>query len=354
MKRYALCILAALMAFAGCEVAEPLPDGSPSGQGTSVNLSLQLQYSPLQTRSGQEDAIYGGFILEFDSDGTLLESLRFYGDYLPKVQVRKYQQMEIYIVANPTTDLSGVSSKDEFLSMQAVYSSNRADKLEMTGHLTGSFDNDSTLLVSMERMVSKITVDAMAFRVSGSSKYTGVHLTQAYMERTPATCCYDYSLPGDFLNAYTQGISIGNCPRYTYSVKEYTQGEYKVWEYDRQQSLYCYPNESNVRDERNKLAVSYRLVYQITGIDSFTGETIILTRYDDASVHLVLPKLRPNTVYELERLTITGARYGTVYLNTKSPESEEIETCLFRMTDLTSGEYLGTVEGEVEYEMLDY
>ena len=353
MRRYALCVLAALLLVAGCEVTEPLPDGPPSGQGAFVNLTLQMQYRPPQTRSGQEDTISGGVVLEFDSGGTLLERVDFYGGRLPAIQVRRYQQMEIYIVANNTADLSGICTKEEFLSMQAVYSSNRADRLEMTGHFTGTFDNDSTVCVNMERIVSKITVDAIAFRLSSSSKYTGVHLSKAYMERTPATCCYDYSLHGDFLDANTQGISIGNCPRYTYAVNEYTQGEYRVREYDRPQSLYCFPNDSNVRDERNKLAVSYRLVYQVAGTDAFTGEPVVLTRYDDACVHLVLPPMRHNTAYELERLTITGARNGTVYLNTRSPEPEETGTCLFRMTDMTSGEYLGTVKGEVEYEMPD-
>ena len=320
-----------------------------------MNLTLQMQYSPPITRSGQEDTVSGGFILEFDPEGTLLESVRFYGDYLPGIQVRRYQHTDIVVVANPTADLSGVASKDEFLSMQASYSSNRADRLEMTGQASGTFDNDSTIEVLMERMVSKITVDALAFRVEGSSKYTGVHLRQAYMERTPATCRYDFSLPGDFLDACAQGISIGNCPTYTGSVNKYTQGEYRVWEYDRPQSLYCFPNESQVRDERNKLAVSYRLVYQVPGVDAFTGEPIVLIRYDDACVHLVLPPMRPNTVYELERLTITGARYKTVYLETRSAGSEkEPETCLFRMTDMTSGEYLGIAEGEVEYEIQDH
>ena len=353
MKRYAFCVLAALIASAGCEVTEPLPDGPPSGQGAFVNLSVQMQYSPTQTRSGQEDTISGGFILEFDSDGTLLESMPFYGGDIPEMQVRKYQQMEIYIVANPTVDLSGISNKEELLSTAAWYSFNQADRLEMTGHFSGTFVNDTTVNVNMERMMSKITLDVIAFRLSSSSKYTGVYLRQIYMERTPSTCRYDYSLPGDFLNADAQGISIGNCPRYTFSVNEYSQGEYHVREYDHPQSLYCFPNESGIRDERNKIAVSYRLVYQVPGYDAITGEPVVITRYDDACVHLVLPPMRPNTVYELERLTVTGARYGTVYLNTRGQEPEETETCLFRMTDLTSGEYLGTAEGEVEYVMLD-
>ena len=353
MKRYAFCVLAALIASAGCEVTDPLPDVSPSGQGAFVNLSVQMQYSPAQTRSGQEDTISGGFILEFDSDGTLLENMPFYGGYVPEMQVRKYQQMDIYIVANPTTDLSCISTKEELLSAVAWYSLNKADRLEMTGYVSGTFMNDTTVNVNMERMVSKITMDVIAFRLSTSSKYTGVYLKQIYMERTPSTCRYDYSFSGNFVNADTEGIGIGNCPRYRFSVNEYSQGEYNVREYDHPQSLYCFPNESEIRDERNKIAVSYRLTYQIAGFDANIGEPVLLTRYDDACVHLVLPPMRPNTVYELERLTVTGARYGTVYLNTRSQEPEEAETCLFRMTDLTSGEYLGTVEGEVEYEMLD-
>ena len=61
----------------------------------------------------------------------------------------------------------------------------------------------------------------------------------------------------------------------------------------------------------------------------------------------------PNTVYELERLTVTGARYKTVYLETKSSGPEGYAVCSFRMTDMTSGEYLGTVEGEVYHEIQD-
>ena len=349
MKRIAW--LSLLMIAAGCEVAEPF---------AQVNLKIEMQYSPPLTRAGQgssyappDEVISNGVILEFNQDGELLERVPFTGNDGPVLPVRRNQHMDIYVIANPTVNLSGIASRDEFLSTQSEYRANSAGRLEMTGHLSGIFDKDATVSVAMERTVAKITLDALVFKLTTSKyNYTGATLRQAYMEKTPASCGYDYSVSGNYLDAYEQKIGIGYFDRYP-SVIKYTEGEYKVFEYNHPQTVYCYPNDSQDAADRNKFAVSYRLDYTIPGVDLFTGEPIVLARYDDNCVHLVMPPLRPNTAYELERLTIIGARNQTVYLETKSGEDAEAETCVFRMTDMTSGEFLGYAEGEVEYEMQD-
>ena len=360
MRRNALICLLTVTMYAGCEVTGPFTAEESFAEEAQVNLRIEMQYCPPSTRArlgssfqAPDEAISGGVILEFDQDGELLETIAFTGNVLPVLPVRRYQQTDIYIVANPTVDLSLIKSKEEFLSKQSEYSSNTSGKLEMTGHVRGIFDSDATVSVAMERMVSKITLDALVFKLATTKyNYTGAHLQQAFMEKTPATCGYGLSLTGNFLNAYERRIGIGYFTSYP-SVNKYTQGEYKVWEYDYPQSVYCYPNNSETAADRNKFAVNYRLVYQIDGVDGLTGEPIVISRYDDNCVHLVLPKLRPNTEYELERLTITGAKNKTVYLGTRSGQEDLYGTCCFRMTDMTSGEYLGNAEGEVEYEMQD-
>ena len=353
MNRYALCVLTALIVSAGCEVTEPLADSPPSGEDSFVNLQLQMQSFPVGTRAGQEEAISDGFILEFDGGGELLECVYFTGESLPVLQVRRYQQMDIYIVANPSVDLSGITTKQELLSAKSVYSSSNTDKFEMTGFVSGVFYNDSVVSVRMERMLSKITLDAFTIRVNKSEKYTRANFTLANMERTPSKCRYDYSTPEDFVNAYTQRIGLGYYTSYPISVSKYTQGDYTLWEYNYPQSVYCFPNDSESNSSKNRLAVSYKLAYSYTGIDAATGETVLMSHTDEGTIHLYLPPLLPNTEYELERLTVTGYRNRNVYLNTKSEGEDEAATCLFRMTDMTSGEYLGYVEGEVEYEKVD-
>ncbi|MBQ9878783.1 MAG: hypothetical protein IJM29_07785 [Bacteroidales bacterium] len=353
MNRHTLLILTALFVSAGCDVTEPIAGTLPSGEAAYVNLQLQMQSRPLGTRAGQEDAILDGFILEFDGGGELLECVYFTGESLPVLQVRKYQQMEIYIVANPTVDLSGITNRQEFLSSQSVYSSGNTDRFEMTGYVSGVFLDDSLVNVRMERMLSKITLDAFTIRVNKSEKYTRANFTLANMERTPSRCRYDYSTPEDFLNAYTQRIGVGYYTSYPISVSKYTQGDYTVWEYNYPQSVYCFPNDSESNSSKNRLAVSYKLAYSYTGVDAATGETVLMSHTDEGCIHLFLPPLLPNTEYELERLTVTGYRNRSVYLETKSAGEDESDTCLFRMTDMTSGEYLGYVEGEVEYETID-
>ena len=353
MKRFVLWTLAVLTITAGCEIAEPLPDVPSSGEEAYVSVKLQMSSGPALTRAGQEDAIWDGIILEFDPDGGLLERMYFSGNTPPALQVRKYQQTDIYIVANPTVNLWGVSTKQEFLAAQSEYKSNSSGKLEMTGSFSGKFNADTTVHVLLNRTVAKICVDAIVFKIASTVyDYTGINMSRGYMEKTPATCGYDLSLSDSFVDAYEQRIGIGYVSGYTSSPRHYTQGEYKVWEYNYPWEVYCYPNEASDSGQRNKLAISYRLNYKFSGIDNFTGEPIVLYRYEDACVHLVLPPMRPNTVYELEKLTLVGARYKTVLLGTRSGQEESL-TCSFRMTDMTSGEYLGTVEGEVEYEEQD-
>lgn len=359
MKKIFSVLLPILTISAGCQVTEPFPAARLSAEEARVNLRIEMQCSPPATRMGREgleeepeNAIMDGIILEFNQDGELLETVTFSGTALPVLPVRRYQQTEIYIVANPTVDLSGVSSKEEYLQAQSEYRVNSSGRFEMTGHLSGVFDTDATVSVAMERTVAKITMDALVIRVTTNKiNYTGAHLRRAFIEKTPATCGYDHTPSGNYLNAYEQGIGIGFFTSYPVAARKYTQGEYKVWEFDCPMSVYCYPNDSEDGNKRNRFAVSYRLVYTVPGIDAATGEPIVLTRYDDNTVHLVLPPVRHNTSYELERLTITGANNRTVYLGTRSGQEEESITCSFRMMDMTSGEYLGTVEGEVEYEM---
>ncbi|MBP5538044.1 MAG: hypothetical protein J6X64_06910 [Bacteroidales bacterium] len=353
MNRYVLCVLTALIVSAGCEVAEPFADSPPSGEDSFVNLQLQMQSLPVGTRAGQEETISDGFILEFDGGGELMECVYFTGESLPVLQVRKYQQMDIYIVANPSVDLSGITTKQEFLSAKSVYSSSNTDKFEMTGFVSGVFYDDSVVSVRMERMLSKITLDAFTIRVNKSEKYTRANFTLANMERTPSSCRYDFYSPETFLNAYTQRIGIGYYNSYPISVRKYDQGDYTVWEYNYPRSVYCFPNDSESNSLKNRLAVSYKLAYSYTGIDAATGETVLMSHTDEGKIHLYLPPLLPNTEYELERLTVTGYRNRSVYLNTKSEGEGEAGICLFRMTDMTTGENLGFAEGEVEYETID-
>ena len=360
MKKVLLSSLLLLVVSAGCEVSETYSTGDAREEGAQVNLRIELQCSPPSTRAlfddsdaELEDAIQDGVILEFNQDGELLEMVTFSDGDLPLLQVRRYQQTDIYIVANPTVDLTGISSKEEFLSTRSEYAYNSEGRLEMTGHVSGIFDTDATVSVAMQRTVAKITLDALVLKVSKQKiNYTGAHHRQTFMEKTPATCGYDLSMAEDFLNAYNQNIGIGYYNSYP-TVNKYSQGEYLICEYNYPKSIYCYPNDSEDGAKRNKVAVSYRLIYTVNAIDAATGEPIVLTRYDDNTVHMVLPQLRPNTKYELEKLTITGANNRTVYLSTRSGEEEESLTCCFKMTDMTSGEYLGVVEGEVEYEMQD-
>ena len=110
MRQHAILILAALNVIAGCDAAGPLSDAPPLGGADLVNVQLQMQSSPPGTRAGQEETISDGFILEFDGGGELLECVYFTGESLPVLQIRKYQQTEIFIVANPTADLSGIAS----------------------------------------------------------------------------------------------------------------------------------------------------------------------------------------------------------------------------------------------------
>ena len=354
-------MLPVLVLTAGCDLTEPFSAGDAFAEEARVSLKLELQCSPPSTRAFNDpaawpdDVVEDGVILQFDDYGELLEMVSFTGDDLPEIQVRRYQQTDIYIVANPTVDLSGVSSKEDFLSSQSEYGSNSAGRLEMTGYVSGVFNTDETVNVSMERMLAKITVDDLVFKVASTLyDYTGAHLTRGYMERTPKTCSYSLTPSTAFINAYTQGVDLGIFPNYHGQILKYTQGAYKVWEYGSPQSVYCYPNASEDRIRRNRLAVSYRLVYLVPAVDGETGEEITLTRYDDNCVHLVLPQLRPNTEYELERLTIIGAKNNTVYLGTRSGTEELPVKCSFRMRDMTSGELIGNVEGEVEYEYQDY
>ena len=314
-----------------------------------------MKSNPVGTRSGTEDYIYDGIVLQFDKEGILLDVVQFTGNVSPEIQVRMHQEIELYVVANPTVDLSGVTTKQEFLSTQSDYKSNSEERMEMTGHVYGVFDSDSVVSVNMERMLSKVTVNAFVIKVNTvSDKYTSARFLQAYMHRTPATCGYDHTVSGEYLNAYDQRISMGYYTSYPIMVNNYSQGDYKIWEYDYPQSVYCYPNDSENSAERNWLSVSYRVSYTYTGVDAATGETVVMSHRDDGRVRLVLPKMLPNTAYELERLTVTGYKQKAVYLETKSAWGEESETCSFRMTDMTSGEYLGTIEGEVEYEMQGY
>lgn len=361
MKWNVVLIVAALIMSAGCDPTGPLPDASPSGEVAYVNLSLDLQSGPPYTRAltdvsalGGDGSIKDGVILEFDPEGLLLEMIHFSGSVPPKIRVRRHQQTEIYIVANPTVDLSGIASLTDFLSMESDYKANTLDRMEMTGHLKDTFSSDAVVNIQMKRMLSKIQVDDMTFKSTpGWPDYTGIHFTRAYLEKTPVTCAYDFSLPGGFIDAYDKRVSIGYTSNYSSSVHQYTQGGTKVWEYETPWAVYCYPNASDNQNERNVLAVSYRLVYLVTGVDGMTGEPVVQPRYEDACVHLVLPPLLPNTLYELERLTLNGARYKTVYLSTRSAD-DELSECSFRMTDMTSGEYLGSVQGEVEYEIQDH
>ena len=353
MKRYALFILSALILSAGCDVVEPLP-GEPPGREAYASVRLRMQSCPAGTRSGSEDAIYDGIVLQFDKEGTLLDMVQFTGDVLPEMQVRKNQEIELYIVANPTVDLSGVTSRQDFFSTQSDYKANTSEKMEMKGYVSGIFDRDSVVSVNMERMLSKITLGAFVIKVNtASDKYTSASFQRAYMERTPVSCGYDHTPSGEYLDAYSQRISLGYYNSYPGFANKYSQGDYLVWEYNYPQSVYCYPNASESRSERNRFRVMCRLSYTYTGIDAATGETVVMSHRDESYVRLVLPPMIPNTAYELERLTINGYKGKVVYLENRRIGEEKPLTCSFRMTDMTSGKYLGTIEGEVEYEMVD-
>lgn len=352
MKRFALLIIWLCALLGGCDALDTLQE-SPQGDGF-IELELVPQYGPPGTRAGgqpgPDDKIWDGVILEFDGAGTLLEMQPFSGEDLPAIRVRKHQELSIYVIVNPTRDFRGVSTLEGFLSTQSDYKSNTLERMEMLGHFEGSFSADSRVTVNMLRMLAKIQVDRMVFRIASSNtNYTGIYFTRGYMEKTPASCGYDLSLPGNFVNSYSMNIAIG-CNDYSGKSNHYMQGEYKVWEYNYPWSVYCYPNDSEDREQRNRLAVSYRLLYLVPGTDSETGESVVIPRYNDACFHIVLPPLRPNTIYELEELKLNGARNGTVYLKSGDGLQEDQSTCVFRMTDLTSGEFLGLEEGEVCYE----
>ena len=361
MEKSALLAPAFLLMLAGCDAAGPLPEVRLPGEEAYVSVRLNIQSSPPGTRGiggstspVADDIICDGVILEFDPDGVLLELVQFAGENIPEVRVRRNQQTDIYIVANPTVDLAQVASLSDFLDTRSSYQANEAGRLEMTGHFCGSFGADAAVNVRMERMVSRIQVDRMVFRCTHDwPDYTGIHFTRGYLEKTPDFCTYGLFQPGTYINAYDRRIGIGYTSGYSSEVRNYDQGEYKVWEYIKPWSVYCYPNEADDANGRSRLAISYRLVYQVTGIDAATGQPVVLPRYDDACLHLVLPRLRPNTVYELERLTLNGPRNRVVYLGGNERHVPEPPVCSFGMRDMTTGEYLGSVEGEVEYALLD-
>ncbi len=337
----------------GCDaLLDPVREAP--GEDSFIELKLVPRCAPPGTRSardpGPDDTVLNGVVLEFDAAGTLLEMQPFSEGYMPVLKVRKHQELNIYVVANPTVDFRSVSTLEEFLSMQSQYKSNSQGCLEMLGHFQGSFTADAEVTVPMQRMVCKIQVDRMVFRIASThTNYTGWYFTRGYMEKTPATCGYDLSLSGNFVNSYSMNIAIG-CNDYSGTANHYTQGEYKVWEYSYPWSVYCYPNASGDQSQRNILAVSYRLLYLVPGTDLDTGESIVIPRYTDACFHIVLPPLRQNTIYELEELKLNGIRNGTVYLKSAEEPSEIQAECIFSMTDMTSGEFLGLEKGEVRYE----
>lgn len=356
MKRIVLIIIWLCAILWGCDVSGPLPRSTEDGD--IVRLELIPQYGRPDTRSGHhpdpdppepQDFIRDGLILEFNGAGHLMERLAFEGDQPPAIQVRKNQETHIYVVANPTVDLSGINTFSEFLSFRSSYAAMARDRLEMTGRITGTFTSDAQVNVQMERMVSGIRVGGMSVKIYRDEKYTSVQFTRANMEKTPATCGYDLSLTGDYVNAYNKGIEAGYVSSFG-SIDKSVQGDWTAFDFNTPWWVYCYPNPSEVQEERNVLAISYRLGYIVTGTDSETGDTVYMQRWDDSVVRLVLPPLRPNTVYELEKLTLYGFKYRTVYLKSGGDMVNEPLKCVFRMTDMTSGEYLGSEEGEVLYE----
>ena len=350
MKRFALLIMSLGAVLGGCDALEP--PGPAPGEGAAASLRLVLQGGPPGSRAGEADpdaAVHNGCILEFNAAGNLLDYIPFSGGEPPVLEVPRNQLVELFIVANPTRDLSQVVSKAAFMEIQSDYAANSPGCLEMTGRYSGTIRSDTTLNVALQRCCAKVTVDAMVFKVASTRyDYVGARLVRGYMEKTPAGCTYVQMAPGELINAYSAGAGIGYEASYNSSSVKYTQGDYKVWEYNTPWTVYCYPNASEDPAARNTLAVYYRLDYRVTGIDASTGETVVMHLYNNACVHICLPAVMPNTIYELERLTIDGLSSNTVYLGTKG--GSEIPECVFRMTDMTSGEYLGEVKGEVRYD----
>ena len=356
MKRFLIMIIWLSALLWGCDVFGPLPESQE--EGDIVIVELVPQYGRAGTRAGHypdpdppepQDIIRDGLILEFNGAGNLIERLAFDGDQPPAIQVRKNQETDIYVIANPTVDLSGINTLSEFLSKRSSYASISRDRLEMTGRITGTFTSDAQVNVQMERMVSKIRIGGMSVKVSRDEKYTSAQFTRANMEKTPATCGYDLSLAGDFINAYSKSIEAGYVSSFGH-IERSVQGDWTVWDFNTPWRVYCYPNSTEDQSKRNILALSYRLGYIVTGTDASTGETVYMQMWDDSYLRLVMPPLRPNTAYELERLTLNGQRNRTVYLKSGGDREEEPLKCVFRMTDMTSGEYLGEEEGEVRYE----
>ena len=111
-----------------------------SGEGGSGGGQLHRIEGTRSARDpGPDDTVLNGVVLEFDAAGTLLEMQPFSEGYMPVLKVRKHQELNIYVVANPTVDFRSVSTLEEFLSMQSQYKSNSQGRLEMLGHFQGSF-----------------------------------------------------------------------------------------------------------------------------------------------------------------------------------------------------------------------
>ena len=351
MRRLALLTACLGALLGGCDALEP--PGPHCMEESSAVLELVLQCGPPGTRAGEADpdaAVNGGCVLEFNAAGELLEYLAFTGDNPPKIPVPKDQQVEIYIVANPTCDLSQVGSKTELEQMKSDYTANTEGNLEMMGRFSGRIRSDSTVKVTLERFCAKIQVSTMVFKVASTLyEYTGANLNMAYMQKTPRECTYLQKNPGELMDAYSEQVGIGYMKRYLLNGTTYDQGQYKVWEFNDPWSVYCYPNASAERNKRNELTASYRFRYKSGWIDSETGEHQDILRYEDVLAHFYLSPIMPNTLYELERVVIDGTLNKSVSLDTKGGEEEPVE-CVFRMKDMTSGEYLGEVKGEVRYE----
>lgn len=351
MRRLALltAFLGALLG--GCGALEP--PGPPSGEEAPAMLGLELQCGPPGTRAGEpgpEYAIHGGCVLEFNSAGERLEYLAFTGEEPPQIPVPRNQQVEIYVVANPTCDLSEVSSKAELEQMRSDYTANTAGNLEMIGRYSGRISSDSTVNVSLERICAKIQVSKMVFKVASTRyEFTDADLNMAYMEKTPKDCSYLQKVPGELMDTNTDRVDIGYIKRLLKNETRYEQGEYKVWEYDDPWCVYCYPNASTDRQKRNVFYVAYRFRYKTSWIDAATGRQEIVFLYENAFARFYMPPMMPNTLYELEKVVIDGTLNKSVDLDTKGGSGEAVE-CVFRMTDMTSGEYLGELKGEVRYE----